>query len=118
MKWFFEGRIGRGAYFLFLISVGIIQQVGGYFYNDEQTMKATTSEGISLLITFILFTVIVLLVNLAINAKRWHDLGRSGYFSLLSIVPILDLFIFIYLVFKKGDPKKNKYGLPPKKLHF
>lgn len=39
---------------------------------------------------------------------RSHDLGRSGWFALIAIVP----FAGWYLVFKHGEPGPNKYGWP------
>lgn len=42
--------------------------------------------------------------------RRSHDLGRSGWFALITFIP----FVGWYLVFKEGQPGENKYGLPPK----
>lgn len=40
--------------------------------------------------------------------KRLHDIGISGWWSIL---PIFPLFLCI---FAKGEQRKNKYGLPKK----
>ncbi|MCY4436481.1 MAG: DUF805 domain-containing protein [Chloroflexi bacterium] len=34
---------------------------------------------------------------LAIYTKRWHDIGKSGWWSLLFLVPIVGFITFIYL---------------------
>jgi uncharacterized membrane protein YhaH (DUF805 family) len=41
--------------------------------------------------------------------RRSHDLGRSGWFALICIIP----FVGWYLVFKRGDSGPNKYGISP-----
>jgi uncharacterized membrane protein YhaH (DUF805 family) len=41
--------------------------------------------------------------------RRSHDLGHSGWFSIIAFIP----FFGWYLVFKPGDPLANKYGPPP-----
>ena len=41
--------------------------------------------------------------------RRSHDLGRSGWFALITIIPMAGW----YLVFKPGDPGANKYGPSP-----
>jgi len=41
--------------------------------------------------------------------RRSHDLGRSGWFALICIIP----FAGWYLVFKRGDSGPNKYGPSP-----
>jgi uncharacterized membrane protein YhaH (DUF805 family) len=45
--------------------------------------------------------------------RRSHDLGRSGWFALITLIP----FVGWYLVFKQGDPLENKYGPPPSGQH-
>lgn len=50
-------------------------------------------------------------------AKRLHDRNKSGYFLLLTFVPILGpLWLFLQLGFRKGNKTQNKYGLPPGQL--
>jgi uncharacterized membrane protein YhaH (DUF805 family) len=41
--------------------------------------------------------------------RRSHDLGRSGWFALICLIP----FVGWYLVFKPGSIEPNKYGPPP-----
>jgi uncharacterized membrane protein YhaH (DUF805 family) len=41
--------------------------------------------------------------------RRSHDLGHSGWFALITLIP----FVGWYLVFKQGQPGENKYGPPP-----
>ena len=44
--------------------------------------------------------------------KRLHDIGLTGWFSIITYVPVLNLFFFFYLLFKKGDEGKNQFGFP------
>ena len=48
-------------------------------------------------------------LGLIAAARRCHDLGYSGWFALVTLIP----FVGWYLVFKQGDPLPNKYGPPP-----
>jgi uncharacterized membrane protein YhaH (DUF805 family) len=52
---------------------------------------------------------ISLLLALLAAVRRSHDLGRSGWFALICLIP----FAAWYLVFKRGDPGVNKYGPCP-----
>ncbi len=75
---------------------------------------------------FFLFTIIVsfvtygfgcivtLLPSLAVGSRRLHDTGHSGWFQLLSIVPIVGL-ILIYWFAINGDEGNNMYGPQPLK---
>ncbi|MCQ4160882.1 DUF805 domain-containing protein [Roseomonas sp. GC11] len=52
--------------------------------------------------------------GLAGMAKRWHDRGRSGWWSLLLLVPLLGwLWIFISLCCRDGVRGPNRYGPDP-----
>ena len=51
--------------------------------------------------------------TLANIAKRCHDLGKSGFFGLLLIIPLVNIAIGIYLAFFQGDLNDNEYGPSP-----
>ena len=51
-------------------------------------------------------------IGLALTAKRWHDLGHSGWFTLLFFVPLVGIFAAIYVAFFPGNAGQNKYGYP------
>ncbi|KDE20712.1 hypothetical protein AZ09_04515 [Acetobacter aceti 1023] len=55
---------------------------------------------------FLLFAIVSALV------RRNHDLGRSGWFSVLWFVPYIGVMYWIYLVYAKGTQGPNAYGLP------
>jgi uncharacterized membrane protein YhaH (DUF805 family) len=45
--------------------------------------------------------------------QRLHDLDKSGWLSLLVLVPFANLYIMVLLIFFKGTDGPNKYGVPP-----
>ena len=58
---------------------------------------------------------LILILNLAINnhVKRLHDLGHSGWWVLLFIVPLINLLLLLYLFFFRGQMGGNQYGPDP-----
>jgi uncharacterized membrane protein YhaH (DUF805 family) len=48
------------------------------------------------------------------DIKRLHDLGRSGWYCLLVLVPFVGFFYLLVLLFKDGQPFTNEYGPDPK----
>lgn len=55
------------------------------------------------------------------DVRRLHDMGQSGWFSLLRLsaaIPfvgwIIYIFYFLWLLFSAGDPYTNKYGFGPR----
>ncbi|MEC7838162.1 MAG: DUF805 domain-containing protein [Chloroflexota bacterium] len=44
------------------------------------------------------------------SVRRIHDIGSSGWFLLISLIPIIGvLILFVMLGFIKGNIGKNKY---------
>jgi uncharacterized membrane protein YhaH (DUF805 family) len=46
----------------------------------------------------------------ALAAKRIHDLGKSGWISLVMIIPAFGLIAVIVLLVVRGDDYDNQYG--------
>ncbi len=65
---------------------------------------------------FNVFTGIINLIGavlvFSLHARRWHDLGKNGWWALIMIVPMVNFFVGIYLLFAKGNPEKNEFGEP------
>ena len=48
----------------------------------------------------------------AISAKRWHDRNKSGWWNLVSLIPLVNLLMIIELGFRKGTDGPNRFGPP------
>ena len=48
--------------------------------------------------------------NIAITARRMHDIGRSGWTQLISFIPVIGFFIFLVYELRRGDERENSYG--------
>ena len=54
------------------------------------------------------------LPNLAVAVRRLHDTGRSGWWYLIALVPIVGIFVLLYFLVAEGDAGPNEYGPDPK----
>ena len=45
--------------------------------------------------------------------RRLHDLNKSGWFAIMSIIPLVGLIFSIYIFCVKGTYGRNKYGEEP-----
>jgi uncharacterized membrane protein YhaH (DUF805 family) len=52
-------------------------------------------------------------LTIIFNNRRLHDVGKSGWFNLLILVPVLNLIFILYLLFAPGDKQSNRFGSPP-----
>ena len=63
---------------------------------------------------FIIYNLLVFLPELALFVRRMHDVGKSGWFVLLSFIPLIGTVWLLALCITEGNPGENKYGPDPK----
>jgi uncharacterized membrane protein YhaH (DUF805 family) len=56
-----------------------------------------------------------LLPSLGVSVRRLHDIGKSGWFLLLSLIPFVSFYL-LYLMCLDSQPGTNEYGANPKGL--
>lgn len=65
-------------------------------------------------IIFFLYYLAILIPSLSMTVRRLHDIGKSGWWLLLSFVPYIgSIILFIFSVLD-SQPGANKYGPNPK----
>ena len=101
LGWFlfsFQGRIGRGAYWAYvLISIVLLSglALGGAWVTQaiaeepESGAAATTPASIAFLLFMVTLIAIYVWSYYAVHAKRWHDRGKSGWWSLIGFIPYI-----------------------------
>ncbi len=105
----FHGRINRKAFltgWLFLFLVGLAFSF--VFYSPT----FVDGDGGTGALLFIPVQIFLVWTNFALQVKRNHDRGRSGWFCLLTFIPLINLLYLIDLVFIKGVDGVNQYGQP------
>lgn len=114
----FQGRIGRLQYFYgLLFKLGLMFGAGLIII----FLFSITNEvgGITMIISLPL-SLFVIWVNLSLQARRLHDMGQSGLWLLLYLVPIVNyIFAFginIACLASEGNKKANKYGTAPHRI--
>ena len=58
----------------------------------------------------------LLLPSISVSVRRLHDIGKSGWWILIGIIPIVNFIgIFVILVFTlmEGEEHPNQYGNVP-----
>lgn len=106
-----KGRINRLNYLLRGIALQLIVSVAQFmsiFALTLMEMDAAIIGGL-LLLLIVAFVIACIYSWLCLTIKRWHDLNKSGWYSLLGIL-IIPVF---YIIFAKGTDGPNKYGPKP-----
>ncbi|MEU2154055.1 DUF805 domain-containing protein [Streptomyces sp. NPDC019396] len=61
-----------------------------------------------------LYSLLVLLPALGVTIRRLHDTGRSGWFVLLGLIPLVGPIILLVFLAGEGKAEDNQYGSNPK----
>ncbi|GAB5534948.1 MAG: DUF805 domain-containing protein [Rubricoccaceae bacterium] len=106
----FDGRASRKEYWMFVavylaIYIGA-SIVGAILGVASDTLALLVSLGVGL------FGLAVILPSIGIAVRRLHDTGRSGWFILLGMIPLLGLIV-LYFMILEGDSGPNEYGPDP-----
>ena len=59
-----------------------------------------------------IFSLAILVPSLAVGARRLHDTDKTGWLQLLWLIPLLGLFIMIYLLVQDAK-EPNRFGPAP-----
>jgi uncharacterized membrane protein YhaH (DUF805 family) len=84
----FDGRIGRGLFWL--IQLPLVAIVWAYAQHVDPLLARWFPYSVFEGLTFALVLAAPLIwVQCAITFKRFHDRGKSGFWSLLLLIPVL-----------------------------
>ncbi|GAT82272.1 membrane protein [Streptomyces sp. F-3] len=99
----FSGRARRREYWMFFLVnfiVGLVLAVIGRVLDLE--------------ILQYLYSLAVLLPGLGVAVRRLHDTGRSGWWLLIALVPLIGAIVLLVFLVSDSQPDTNQYGPNPK----
>lgn len=103
----FEGRARRSEYWFFclfnMIVSFAISAITGIIGSD--TLATILSTAVSLAI---------FLPGLGVAVRRMHDVGKSGWYLLMSLIPFVGAILVIIKLATEGDAGPNEYGPDPR----
>lgn len=100
----FSGRTNRKSfwmYILFVVLIGLVLSI------------VDSILGIGFVGLYLLFSIALLVPNIAIGARRLQDTGRSGWLMLIGLIPIIGIIVLIVFWVQEGQPEANQYGAVP-----
>lgn len=105
----FSGRARRKEYWMYslftLVALLLAMLLDGL-------LGLRGESGVGALYT--LYALATLLPGLAVSVRRLHDIGRSGWWMLIALVPIIGAIVLIVFAVSEGTRGDNAYGPDPK----
>jgi uncharacterized membrane protein YhaH (DUF805 family) len=99
----FSGRARRSEFWWFTLFAVILYIV-----------VAIIDAAIGSSILGIIVGLALLLPSLAVTARRLHDTGRSGWWILIGIIPLIGAIVLLVFECQDSQPGTNAYGPSPK----
>jgi len=94
----FIGRARRKEYWMFLL-INLIITVVLSFINDY---------------LYYLYALAVFIPGLAVSVRRLHDIGKSGWWVFIGLIPLVGWLWYMVLMAMNGQSGENQYGPNPK----
>ena len=122
MKWYlkvlnqyadFDGRARRKEYWIFFLFNTIFAFVAIFL----DTILEITIEDVGYGPLYIVYSLVMFIPSTAVNVRRLHDVGKSGWMYFIVLIPLIGLIWLLVLLCSNSDKGKNQYGENPKDLN-
>ena len=110
----FSGRARRKEYWIF----SLINYIIIFFLYILQIVMIESTLWLIFPIIFFLYAVAVFLPGLAVNIRRLHDIGKSGWWYLIYLIPIIGAIWLTVLMCLDSAPGENQWGENPKEIEY
>lgn len=99
----FKGRARRQEFWMFMLVNWVIAVVLGIVGNLLHFGLLGS-----------IYSLAVLVPTLGVGVRRLHDMGKSGWWYLICLVPVLGAIYLIYLWCQDSQAEANEWGANPK----
>ena len=108
----FSGRARRKEFWMFTL-INFFITMGAFVLDMALNLNMIT-DGFGIIQA--LYTLFVLIPSLAVTVRRLHDVGKSGWFYFIILIPLIGAIWLLILFCKDSEPGANKYGENPKQI--
>jgi uncharacterized membrane protein YhaH (DUF805 family) len=106
----FSGRSRRKEYWYFVLFVVIVSIVLSLIDSLSGTYHSESGTGLLSGIS----SLAILIPSIAVSVRRLHDIGRTGWWVLISLVPLIGWIVLLVFHVQDSTPGTNRYGPNPK----
>jgi uncharacterized membrane protein YhaH (DUF805 family) len=114
----YRGRASRSAYWWFIlftvivsVAFDVIVFVIAASANTAAVSVLITVLFVVIAVLFVVVAVYLSLAGLALLVRRLHDSGRSGWWVLIGVVPLVGAIMLLVFTLVEGTPGPNRYDL-------
>ncbi|QVL57322.1 MAG: DUF805 domain-containing protein [Simkaniaceae bacterium] len=98
----FKGRARRKEYWLFTLAT-LLFSISATIVDSVLPLKILSS----------ILQLFIIIPGLAVAVRRLHDIGKSGWYYLIALIPFVGWIIMIVWFCRKGQDGNNRFGPNP-----
>lgn len=106
----FSGRARRKEYWMFVL----FNFIAAMAFGIVDGVLGLANEVIGLGVLGGLYSLAAFIPSLAVSVRRLHDIGKSGWYYLLGLIPLLGAIVLLVWFCTEGEYGANKWGENPK----
>jgi uncharacterized membrane protein YhaH (DUF805 family) len=107
----FNGRARRKEYWMFAL-FNFLFAIVAMVVDNILGISFVTGYGP----VYLLYVLAMLIPGLAVAVRRLHDVGKSGWFMFIALIPIIGGIWLLILMCTEGVAGANQYGENPKEV--
>nr|WP_315021415.1 DUF805 domain-containing protein [uncultured Aminipila sp.] len=104
----FSGRARRKEYWMFSLFNAIIYLV----------LIGASKVLFDNFLLAIIYDLAIIIPALAVSVRRLHDINKSGFWVLISFIPVIGGIWLLVLTCMEGTPGENRFGANPKAVEL
>ncbi|MEM9777167.1 MAG: DUF805 domain-containing protein [Chloroflexota bacterium] len=108
----FRGRASRADYWFFVLFNFLVSILVMFVDVAVFGLEAMAEEGAFPLFS-VLYSLFIIIPRFSLSVRRLHDTGRSGFWLLINLIPILGQITFFIFTVLPSDLNPNRWGPPP-----
>ena len=105
----FQGRACRKEFWLIFLFLSILAFSFEYIFFK---MTGGQADGFAQMFNAIVHITLIIPFT-CVGVRRLHDTNRSGWWSLITLIPVLGTITYFVMMLLKGTAEENRFGPPP-----
>ena len=110
----FNGRARRKEYWMWTLYCTIILLISMALDNLFGLTFDFLGQDLGYGWLYLIFGIIQFIPGLAVVVRRLHDVGKSGWYYLIILIPLIGFIWILILLCTDGVKEENKWGTNPK----
>lgn len=106
-----KGRSSRAEFWWVVLFGGIIGVIVEIIF--ESFIKGDSATDLLFLLILLPISFFLICGGFCVSIRRLHDIGSSGFFILLNLLPLVGPVILLVMCSFRSQPIENEWGSPP-----